>query len=102
MDLLLPLAYAQGGGLPWEDMWPLLANALAPGHGYTNEDLLWLAGHAGSFIVEGGTIAGPFYLPALPPLPSRRPDRQPRPSRRPARHHHGADRPCSSPPQWAA
>ena len=56
VDLLLPLAYAQGGGLPWEDVWPLLANALAPGHGYTNEDLLWLAGHAGSFIVEGGTI----------------------------------------------
>src|SRR5580658_6389948 len=39
-------------------MWPLLSNALAPGHGYTNEDLLWLAGHAGSFIVEGGTISG--------------------------------------------
>ena len=58
VDLLLPLAYAQGGGLPWEDMWALLANALAPGHGYTNEDLLWLAGHAGSFIVEAGTIAG--------------------------------------------
>ncbi len=57
VDLLLPLAYAQGGGLPWEDVWPLLANALGPGRGYTNEDLLWLAGHAGSFIVEGGTIA---------------------------------------------
>ena len=58
VDLLLPLAYAQGGGLPWEDMWALLANALAPGHRYTNEDLLRLAGHAGSFIVEGGTISG--------------------------------------------
>jgi WD40 repeat protein len=57
VDLLLPLAYAQGSGLPWEDMWPLLANALSPGNSYTNEDLLWLAGHAGSFIVEGGTIA---------------------------------------------
>ena len=58
VDLLRPLAYAQGRGLPWEDMWALLANALAPGHSYTNEDLLWLAGHAGSFIVEGGTISG--------------------------------------------
>ena len=58
IDLLVPLAYAQGTGLPWEDVWALLANALAPGHGYTNEDLLWLAGHAGSFIVEGGTISG--------------------------------------------
>ena len=58
VDLLLPLAYAQGGGLPWEDVWPQLANALAPGRGYTNEDLLWLVGHAGSFIVEGGTHSG--------------------------------------------
>ena len=58
VDLLLPLAYAQGSGLPWEDVWPRLANALAPGHGYTNEQLLWLAGHAGSFIVESGTISG--------------------------------------------
>ena len=58
VDLLRPLAYAQGTGLPWEDVWALLANALAPGHGYTNEDLLWLAGHAGSFIVEGGTVSG--------------------------------------------
>ena len=58
VDLLLPLAYARGGGLPWEDMWALLANALAPGLDYTNEDLLWLVGHAGSFIVEGGTISG--------------------------------------------
>ncbi len=57
VDLLRPLAYARGRGLPWEDMWTLLANALAPGRGYTNEDLMWLAGHAGSFIVEGGTIA---------------------------------------------
>ena len=58
VNLLLPLAYAQGGGLPWEDVWPLLANTLAPGRGYSNEDLLWLAGHAGSFIVESGTLSG--------------------------------------------
>ena len=58
IDLLRPLAYAQGAGLPWEDVWALLANALAPGRSYTNEDLLWLTDHAGSFIVEGGTISG--------------------------------------------
>ena len=58
VDLLRPLAYAQGSGLPWEDIWALLANALAPGHHYNNEDLVELAGHAGSFIVEGGTISG--------------------------------------------
>ena len=58
VDLLRPLAYAQGTGLPWEDVWVLLANALALGRDYTNEDLLWLAGHAGSFIVESGTLSG--------------------------------------------
>src|ERR1019366_8591281 len=58
VDLLRPLDYAQGSGLPWEDIWALLANALAPGHGYTNEDLLSLADQAGSFIVESGTIEG--------------------------------------------
>ncbi len=58
VDLLRPLAYAQGTGLPWEDIWVLLANSLAPGRGYTNEDLLQLAADAGSFIVEGSTISG--------------------------------------------
>ena len=56
IDLLRPLAYAQGPGLPWEDIWGLLASALAPGHVYTNDDLLWLAARAGSYIVESGTI----------------------------------------------
>jgi len=56
VDLLRPLAYAKGPGLPWEDIWPLLANALPPGHGYTNDDLLELAERAGSYIVESGTI----------------------------------------------
>ena len=56
IKLLRPLAYAQGPGLPWEDIWALLANTLAPGHGYTNDDLLWLAERAGSYIVESGTI----------------------------------------------
>ena len=58
IDLLTPLAYAQGSGLPWEDIWAMLANALAPGRQYTNEELLDLASHAGSFIVEAGAIQG--------------------------------------------
>jgi len=56
IDLLRPLAYAQGPGLPWEDIWSLLATALASGRDYTNEDLLWLSSRAGSYIVESGTI----------------------------------------------
>ena len=51
--LLLPLAYAQGSGLPWEDIWPRLADALSPGRGYGNDDLIWLRTAAGSYAVEG-------------------------------------------------
>lgn len=51
--LLLPLAYAQGSGLPWENIWPRLAEALSPGYGYGNEDLIWLRKAAGSYALEG-------------------------------------------------
>jgi WD40 repeat protein len=62
VELLRPLAYAQGGGLPWEDIWPRLASVLSGGRSYTNEDLLWLADRAGSYLVPGGTIADrPVY-----------------------------------------
>jgi Caspase domain len=50
--LLLPLAYAQGSGLPWEDIWPRVAAALSPGYGYGNDDLIWLRKTAGSYAVE--------------------------------------------------
>ena len=62
LDLLRPLAYAQGAGLPWEDIWPRLAAALSGGRSYTNEDLLWLDDRAGSYLAESGTIADrPVY-----------------------------------------
>ena len=66
--LLLPLAYAQGGGLPWEEIWPRLADALSPGHGYGNQDLIWLRTAAGSYAVEGlasGRSAYRLYHRAL-------------------------------------
>ena len=50
-DLLLPLAYAQGSGLPWETLWPRLASALA-GTRYTNADIDWLIDVAGFYIIE--------------------------------------------------
>ena len=58
VDLLLPLAYAQGAGLPWKTSgprWPtpLLQDTATP----TRTRCGWLAGHAGSFIAEAGTIA---------------------------------------------
>ena len=56
IGLLLPLAYTQGAGLPWEDIWPALAVALDPEGQYTGEDLLDLTARAGAYIVESGTI----------------------------------------------
>ncbi|ANS64174.1 hypothetical protein SLINC_1950 [Streptomyces lincolnensis] len=50
-DLLLPLAFAQGAGLPWGGVWPGLATALA-GREYTSEDIVWLREVAGSYLVE--------------------------------------------------
>ncbi len=50
-ELLLPLAYAKGSGLPWEDLWPHLVRALS-GRRYTNDDLDWLIERAGYYIIE--------------------------------------------------
>lgn len=52
-ELLLPLAYAQGVGLPWPGIWPQLANALHTGRTFTDKDLEWLRRIAGSYIKEG-------------------------------------------------
>ncbi|MEU0248417.1 caspase family protein [Streptomyces sp. NPDC006235] len=66
-DLLRPLAYAEGQGLPWEDIWAPLASAIS-GRTYTDEDLLWLRHHAGSYVVEAtesGRSAYRLYHQAL-------------------------------------
>ncbi|OBK24368.1 hypothetical protein A5634_03265 [Mycobacterium asiaticum] len=51
--LLLPLAYAQASGLPWEDIWPQLAQRLTPGEPVTIEEMIWMRRAAGSYVVEG-------------------------------------------------
>ncbi|MFJ7177466.1 caspase family protein [Streptomyces massasporeus] len=51
LALLRPLAYAEGQGLPWEDIWAPLASELA-GHPYTNDDLHQLRRDAGAYVVE--------------------------------------------------
>jgi hypothetical protein len=56
-DLLLPLAYAQGSGLLWEDLWPTLARALT-GSRYTSDDIDWLVDNAGYYVVESTTDNG--------------------------------------------
>ncbi|WP_410619992.1 caspase family protein [Amycolatopsis sp. cmx-8-4] len=50
-NLLRPLAFAEGQGLPWEDIWAAVASHAA-GTDYTDEDLIWLRKHAGSYVVE--------------------------------------------------
>ncbi|MDX3775990.1 WD40 repeat domain-containing protein [Streptomyces europaeiscabiei] len=50
-DLLRPLAFALGQGLPWEDIWAPLATEIS-GRPYTNADLMWLRRNAGAYVVE--------------------------------------------------
>ncbi|MEU3626706.1 hypothetical protein BS329_35815 [Amycolatopsis coloradensis] len=50
-DLLAPLAYARGSGLPWEDVWAAQATVLA-GRSYTMADIDWLVEKAGFYVIE--------------------------------------------------
>ncbi|MBD0838056.1 caspase family protein [Streptomyces sp. TRM68416] len=59
-DLLLPLAYAQGAGLPWAGVWPRLASAIT-GRPYGDEDVVWLRQAAGSYVVESVEDGGSVY-----------------------------------------
>lgn len=59
-DLLLPLAYAEGQGLPWDNIWPLLASELS-GREYSDEDVRWLLSNAGAFILESSEDGHSVY-----------------------------------------
>ncbi|WP_414507379.1 caspase family protein [Streptomyces sp. NEAU-L66] len=66
-DLLRPLAFAEGQGLPWGDIWAPLASAIS-GRTYTDDDLMWLRRTAGSYVVEAtesGRSAYRLYHQAL-------------------------------------
>ncbi|SRR6266540_3139869 len=52
-DLLRPLAWAEGAGLPWKGVWASLATALSGGEPYDDSDIEHALSHAGSYIVEG-------------------------------------------------
>ncbi|MGW5406394.1 AAA family ATPase [Streptomyces spiralis] len=60
LDLLRPLAYAEGQGLPWEDIWAPLASELS-GHRYTNQDLHRLRRDAGAYVVESAEDGRSVY-----------------------------------------
>lgn len=50
-DLLKPLAWTEGAGLPWDVVWPALASALS-GRFYGDDDIRWALNNAGAFIIE--------------------------------------------------
>ena len=70
--LLRALAWARGPGLPWENIWVPVAQALAADSGtaghlpVTGEDVRWLLGAAGAYIVED---LGPGRAVGVPPIP---------------------------------
>jgi WD40 repeat protein len=59
-DLLRPLAYAAGAGLPWEDIWAPVASAISQRH-YSDDDIIWLRTQAGYYIVEAQQAGGSVY-----------------------------------------
>jgi hypothetical protein len=69
LDLLRALAYGRGRGLPWGDIWPAVANAVAnlPDEaGYTDESIAWLLQHRiGGYLIadsaDGTTVYRLFH-----------------------------------------
>jgi WD40 repeat protein len=51
-QLLRPLAFAEGAGLPWHDIWAGLASALSDQRA-TEEDIAWVLSACAQYIVEG-------------------------------------------------
>ncbi|MET7485522.1 hypothetical protein [Streptomyces sp. NPDC005538] len=61
-DLLRPLAWAEGAGLPRRDLWSALAEALSErGARYGDEDIAWVLEHAGFHVVESGESGQTVY-----------------------------------------
>ncbi|OSP25911.1 hypothetical protein B7767_41910, partial [Streptomyces sp. 13-12-16] len=61
-DLLRPLAWAEGAGMPRRDLWPKVAEALSDrGARYGDEDIAWVLEHAGFHVVESGESGQTVY-----------------------------------------
>jgi hypothetical protein len=53
-DLLQALAYAEGPGLPADQLWADMASAIAAPRRYNTNDLAWLLDSAAGYLVESG------------------------------------------------
>ena len=64
MNLLLPLAYGRGDGIPWTAVWLPLANALRSedAEPYDDSDLEWIRTHASSYVVQSETDEADYDL----------------------------------------
>jgi WD40 repeat protein len=62
-DLLLPLAYAQGAGLPWDGVWPQVAAAVS-GRPFTDDDVSWVRRTVGWYVLEVADAGRLWYRPA--------------------------------------
>lgn len=61
-DLLRPLAWAEGAGMPRRDLWPKVAEALSDrGARYGDGDIAWVLEHAGFHVVESGESGQTVY-----------------------------------------
>jgi hypothetical protein len=58
--LLVALAWAEGKGLT-RRVWPLLATALGQERSYDDDDVAWVLGHAGWYIIEAGEDGQAVY-----------------------------------------
>ena len=67
VDLLRAVAFAYGAGLPWRQIWPLVANAVIDRPGtYGDGDIAWLlTSRIGAYLVtdqeDGVTVYRPFH-----------------------------------------
>jgi hypothetical protein len=68
IHLLRAVAFAYGRGLPWRQIWPRVANAVAddPDHTYGDRDIAWLLGsRLGAYLVtdheDGITVYRLFH-----------------------------------------